>query len=167
MAMKKTIIFIIAIMNSMQYMIAGSNYIDMLQKESPYPIDNISNEIIWDERLALDDLLKAMKDNELLPDISDNIRNLTYRYVRLGRGKNAEILRQKFWRIRKEFRSRENDIFDMSLKKCIRCDGRGWCDREVGSLKVTITMPILCRECLLGFDTNKNTTTLKKKLKKK
>ena len=151
----------------MQSMIADSNYIDMLQKESQYPMDNVSNEIIWGERFALDDLLKAMKDNELLPNMSDNIRNITYRYVRLGKGRNAEILREKFWRIRREFRSRENDIFDMSLKKCIRCDGRGWYDREVGSLNFTVTMPILCKECLLGFDTNKNSTTLKKKLKKK
>jgi len=157
----KKIIYVVALFCCIQAVASESDYRTMLNKESEYPIDNVSNEVIWEERDALDKISNYIKDNELVPDFWNNIRDLMYRYVKLGKGRNAEILREKCWKVRKEYRSRCDDIFDCSMEKCQLCNGRGWLDRDVGSLSSTITMPILCKDCVLGFVAHQNVLDIK------
>lgn len=107
---------------------------------------SIASEVLWEESNALDRIFNYMKENECIPEFWENLRLLLCNYERVG----VQVLGQKCWKIRMEYRTRPA-MFDYSMVKCCKCNGKGFFMREVGELGKTVSFPIICKDCVLGF----------------
>lgn len=107
---------------------------------------DIASEVLWEESDALDRIFNYMKQNEFIPAFWENLRLLLCNYERVG----VQVLGQKCWKIRMEYRTRPA-MFDRSMVKCCNCNGKGFFMREVGEIGNTVSFPIICKKCMLGF----------------